>query len=396
MPKQPIISERARRVNPSPTLSITAKIKALKAQGQDLIGFTAGEPDFDTADHIKQAAIDALKEGFTKYTPTGGIDSLKAAICAKLKRDNGLAYENKNVLVSVGGKHSLFNAFLALLDPGDEVIIPAPYWVTYPEQVVFAEGKPVFVQTTEAEGFKLTADQVAKAITPKTKALVLNSPSNPTGAVYAAEEIEKIAKLAVANDFWVISDEMYERLTYGEEAVSIASFGPDIWARTLTMNGCSKAYSMTGWRIGYTAGPAEVIAAMTRIQDQSTSNPTSIAQRAAVAALTGPQDVVETMRLAFMERRDVLVNGLNALPGVRCPRPGGAFYVFPDFSAWYKGGIKGSDDLAAVLLDKYGLGVIPGSGFGADNCIRLSYATSMAAIEGGLERFKKAARDLAG
>lgn len=395
MPKEPVISERARRVNPSPTLSLTAKIKAMKADGADIIAFTAGEPDFDTPQHIKQAAIDALNQGFTKYTPTGGTPALKSAVCEKLKRDNGLDYEPKNVLVSVGGKHSLFNAFLTLIDSGDEVIIPAPYWVTYPEQVVFAEGKPVIVETKESEGFKLKADAVKAALTPRTKALVLNSPSNPTGAVYDAEELEKIARLAVENDFWVVSDEMYEQLTYGEKAVSIASFGPEIYARTLTMNGCSKAYSMTGWRIGYTAGPADVIAAMTRIQDQSTSNPTSIAQSAAVAALAGPQDVVAEMRDAFHKRRDVLVDGLNALPGVRCPLPGGAFYVFPDFSGWLKGDLKGSDALAAVLLEKYGVGVIPGSGFGADTCVRLSYATSMEAIEEGLARLGKAAKDLA-
>lgn len=394
MSKQ-IISERARRVNPSPTLSLTAKIKALQAEGKDIIAFTAGEPDFDTPQHIKQAAIDALAEGFTKYTPTGGIVPLKAAICAKLKRDNGLEYENKNILVSVGGKHSLFNAFLTLLDPGDEVIIPAPYWVTYPEQVVFAEGKPVIVETAEKDGFKLTAASVEAAITPKTKALVINSPSNPTGAVYDPVELQKIARLAVEQDFWVVSDEMYERLTYGEKAVSIASFGDDIKARTLTMNGCSKAYSMTGWRIGYAAGPDSVIAAMTRIQDQSTSNPTSFAQRGAVAALTGPQEVVEEMRLAFQKRRDVLVMGLNSLRGVSCQLPGGAFYTFPDMSGWLQGDIKGSDDLATVLLEKYGLGVIPGSGFGADTCIRLSYATSMDNIEKGLERFARAEKDLA-
>ena len=396
MPKEPVISERARRVNPSPTLSLTAKIGAMKAEGADIIAFTAGEPDFDTPDHIKQAAIDALNQGFTKYTPTGGIPALKSAVCDKLNRDNGLSYEPKNVLVSVGGKHSLFNAFLALLDPGDEVIIPAPYWVTYPEQVIFAEGKPVVIETKESEGFKLKADAVKAALTPRTKALVLNSPSNPTGAVYEAEELEKIARLAVENDFWVISDEMYEQLTYGETAVSIASYGEDVKARTLTMNGCSKAYSMTGWRIGYTAGPADVIGAMTRIQDQSTSCPTSIAQRAAVAALNGPQEVVAVMRAAFNERRDVLVDGLNALPGVRCALPGGAFYAFPDFSGWLQGDITGSDALAAVLLEKYGVGVIPGSGFGADTCVRLSYATSMDAIREGLSRLEKASKDLAG
>jgi aspartate aminotransferase len=392
---QSVISQRARRVNPSPTLSLTAKIKALKAEGQDIVAFTAGEPDFDTPAHAKQAAIDAINEGFTKYTPTGGIPALKAAVCEKLKRDNGLDYQPGNVLVSVGGKHSLFNVMLALLDPGDEVIIPAPYWVTYPEQVTFAEGRPVFVQTSEADGFQLKAEAVAAAVTERTKLLILNSPNNPTGAVFAAAELEKIARLAVERDFWVVSDEMYEQLTYGETAVSIATFGEDIKARTLTLNGCSKAYSMTGWRIGYAAGPVEVIAAMTRIQDQSTSNPTSIAQRAAVAALAGPQEVVAEMRAAFHKRRDVLVDGLNSLPGVKCPLPGGAFYAFPDMSGWLKGDIKDADGLAALLLQEYGLGVIPGTGFGAPNCIRLSYATSMDAIEQGLERFRAAAKDLA-
>lgn len=396
MPKQPVISERARRVNPSPTLSLTAKINAMKADGADIVGFTAGETDFDTPAHIKQAALDAINEGFTRYTPTGGIPALKAAVCEKLERDNGLHYEPKQVLVSVGGKHSLFNAFLALLDPGDEVMIPAPYWVTYPEQVTFAEGKPVIVRTTEEDGFRLKAEAVRAALTPRTKALVLNSPSNPTGAVYEPSELRAIARLAVENDFWIISDEIYEQLTYGETAESIATYGEDVYARTLTVNGCSKAYSMTGWRIGYTAGPAEVIAAMTRIQDQSTSNPTSIAQRAAVAALAGPQQVVAEMRQAFHERRDILVKGLNDLPGVRCPVPGGAFYAFPDLSAWMTDGINGSDQLAAVLLERYGVGVIPGSGFGADSCVRLSYATGLKTIEEGLRRLRKASSDFAG
>jgi aspartate aminotransferase len=390
-----VISERARRVNPSPTLSITARIKAMQAEGRDVLAFGAGEPDFDTPEHIKQAARDALDAGFTKYTPTPGIDDLRKAICAKLKRENNLDYEPKNVIVSVGGKHSLFNAFLTLLDPGDEVIIPAPFWVSYPEQVVLAQGVPVYVHMPESDGFRLKADALEKALTPRTKLVVINSPSNPTGAVYEPEEIKKIARLAVERDFWVISDEIYDRLTYGEPPLSIASLGEDIWSRTLTINGLSKTYSMTGWRLGYTAGPEDVIKAMTRIQDQSTSNPTSIAQKAAVAALNGPQDAVEVMRKAFEERRNVLVNGLNELPGVKCPMPGGAFYAFPDVSGWFGGDIKGSDDLAGVLLEKYGVGVTPGSGFGADNCVRFSYATSMDVILEGLRRLKRAADDLA-
>lgn len=389
------VSQRAARVQPSPTLSITAKIKALQAEGRDIMAFGAGEPDFDTPAHIKQAAKDALDQGFTKYTPSSGIEPLKKAVCEKLERENGLHYETKNIIVSVGGKHSLYNIFMAMIDPGDEVIIPSPYWVSYPEQVRLCDGVPVYVDMPESDDFKLKASSVEAALTPKTKALVLNSPSNPTGAVFDPEEIRKIAKLAVEKDFWVISDEIYDRLTYGEKPLSIASLGSDIYKRTLTVNGCSKSYSMTGWRIGYAAGPVEIVKAMGRLQDQSTSNPTSIAQKAAVAALTGPQDVVEEMRKAFQERRDVLVAGLNKIPGVRCPNPGGAFYVFPDVSGWYSGEIKGSDALAGVLLEEYGVGVTPGSGFGADNCIRMSYATSMEVIKGGLERLARAANDLA-
>ncbi len=389
------VSQRAARVQPSPTLSITAKIKALQAEGRDILAFGAGEPDFDTPAHIKQAAKDALDQGFTKYTPSSGIEPLKKAVCEKLERENGLHYETKNIIVSVGGKHSLYNIFMAMIDPEDEVIIPSPYWVSYPEQVKLCDGVPVYVDMPESDDFQLKASSVEAALTSKTKALVLNSPSNPTGAVFDPEEIRKIAELAVKHDFWVISDEIYDRLTYGEKPLSIASLGPDIYERTLTVNGCSKSYSMTGWRIGYAAGPVEIVKAMGRLQDQSTSNPTSIAQKAAVAALTGPQDVVEEMRKAFQERRDVLVTGLNSLPGVRCPNPGGAFYVFPDVSGWYSGDIKGSDALAEVLLEKYGVGVTPGSGFGADNCIRMSYATSMEVIKGGLERLSRAANDLA-
>ena len=389
------VSQRAARVQPSPTLSITAKIKALQAEGRDIMAFGAGEPDFDTPAHIKQAAKDALDQGFTKYTPSSGIEPLKKAVCEKLERENGLHYETKNIIVSVGGKHSLYNIFMAMIDPGDEVIIPSPYWVSYPEQVKLCDGVPVYVDMPESDDFKLKASSVEAALTSRTKALVLNSPSNPTGAVFDPEEIRKIAELAVKHDFWVISDEIYDRLTYGDKPLSIASLGPEIYDRTFTVNGCSKSYSMTGWRIGYAAGPVEIVKAMGRLQDQSTSNPTSIAQKAAVAALTGPQDVVEEMRKAFQERRDVLVAGLNSLPGVRCPNPGGAFYVFPDVSGWYSGDIKGSDTLAEVLLEKYGVGVTPGSGFGADNCIRMSYATSMEVIKGGLERLARAASDLA-
>jgi aspartate aminotransferase len=395
------ISTRARNTAPSPTLAISAKAKSLAAQGIDVVGFGAGEPDFDTPEHIKQAAIDALHAGYTKYTPSSGDVDLKAAIVAKFARDNHLIYKPEQVIVSCGAKHSLYNLFQALLDPGDEVIISAPYWVTYPEQVRLADGKAVIVQTHAENEFMPTRDDVRAAITSRTKALILNSPSNPTGGVATRQQVKDLASLCLQHDLVLVSDEIYEHLIYdGKEHLSPASLGGEIFAKTVVVNGCSKAYSMTGWRIGYAAAAdTALIAAMGRLQDQSTSNPTSIAQKAAVAALNGPTDTVEAMRCAFESRRNLIVERLNAIPGVSCRMPGGAFYAFPDVSKLYgkRAGervIQGSDDLAAYLLEEVAVAVVPGSGFGADGHIRLSYATSSENIVKGLDRIDAAIRRL--
>ncbi|MBC8104694.1 MAG: pyridoxal phosphate-dependent aminotransferase [Cytophagales bacterium] len=396
------LSRRAKNALPSPTLAITAKASQLKADGVDVVGFGAGEPDFDTPDHIKEAAVDALAKGFTKYTPSAGIPALKKAIVEKLQSDSGLTYGPANVIVSCGGKHSLYNVFQALCEAGDEVIIPAPYWVSYPEQVKLADATPILIETTDASGFAPTIEQLRRAITPRTKAVVLNSPSNPTGAMWPRETIEALAALAVEHDFYVISDEIYEKIVYdGNVPLSIASLGDEIKKRTITVNGVSKTYSMTGWRIGYAAGEAEIISAMGRIQDSVTSNPTSIAQYAAVAALTGPQEFLGDWVAEFDRRRQVIVAGLNAIPGITCINPQGAFYVFPNVSALFgktpkSGGktIRSSDDFAEYLLTVAQVAVVPGSGFGAGDYVRLSYATSMAAIEKGLARIADSVRDL--
>jgi aspartate aminotransferase len=389
------ISQRARNTAPSPTLGITAQAKQLKAQGIDVISFGAGEPDFDTPEPIKRAAIDALEAGDTKYTPSAGTEPLRKAICEKLRRDNGLSYEPNEVIVSAGAKHSLYNLMQALLDPGDEVIVPAPYWVSYPEQVKLAGGTPVIANAREEDGFRVTAAAIEASITPATRMLIINSPSNPTGATIPADELQRIAELAVERDLIVVSDEIYEKLTYdGQRHTSIASFGEAIKARTFTVNGFSKAYSMTGWRLGYVAGDRTVVAAMGRIQDQSTSNPTSFAQAGAVAALTGPQDAVEEMRRAFEARRNTIIERLNAIPGVRCVKPGGAFYALPNVSGLLTAQIRDSDSLAEHLLNEARIAVVPGSGFGAPDHIRLSYATSMELIVEGLNRLEAAAKAL--
>jgi aspartate aminotransferase len=395
-----VLSDRVRKIKPSPTLAITAKAKAMKAEGIDVVGFGAGEPDFDTADHIKEAAIEAIRAGFTKYTPSGGIPELKKAIVDKLRSDSGLEYEPAEVLVSVGGKHSFYNLAQAFLQEGDEVIIPAPYWVSYPPMVTLAGATPVILDTDEKTEFKISPEQLRRAITDKTKALVLCSPSNPTGSGYSREELAGLGEIIVEKKIAVLSDEIYEKFTYdGFKWMSIASLSPELKERTYVLNAVSKTYSMTGWRIGYAAGNRETIAAMNKVQDQSTSNPTSISQKAAVAALTGPQDCVARMLEEFKKRRRVIVEGLNAIEGITCIWPQGAFYVFPNVSALYARKFEGkalgsSGGFTEYLLDTARVAVVPGEGFGADNYVRLSYATSMEVIEKGLSRIAEAVKRL--
>ena len=394
------ISQRAQRTSPSPTLAITAKARKMREEGIDVLSFGAGEPDFDTPEFVKEAAVTALREGFTKYTPTAGIEPLRKAICDKLWRDNGLKYEPNQIIVTCGGKHALYNAFQVICDPGDEVIIPAPYWVSYPEMVKLADGVPVFVYADESTGFVPTIDAIREKISARTRAIVVNSPCNPTGAVFHRQRLKEIAALALRHDLYIVSDEIYEKMVYdGHEHVSIASLGQEVKKRTILVNGMSKAYSMTGWRIGYAAAERELIAAMTRIQDQSTSNPTSIAQKAALAALQAPEDTVKQMVAAFAERRRAIVDGLNRIPGFRCAEPGGAFYAFPNVSAlygkrWGDRVINNSDAFAEYLLEVARVAVVPGSGFGADENIRLSYACSLETIRNGLARIADAVQAL--
>jgi aspartate aminotransferase len=395
-----VLADRLRTLAPSSTLAVQAKAKELRARGVDVISFGAGEPDFDTPERIKAAALEAMRHGHTKYTEVPGVPELRAAVCAKLKRDQGLAYEPADVLVSCGAKHTLFNLVVALVNPGDEVLIPSPYWVSYPEQVRLMGGVPVPVGTEESTGFDLDPARLRAAVTPRTKLIVINSPNNPTGAVFSPESLEAVARLAVERDLWVVSDECYEALTFEGRHVSIASFGPDIKARTIVVNTCSKAYAMTGWRIGYAAGPRPLIRAMTDVQSQVTSNPSSIAQWAAVEALTGLQDEVAKMAGEFDRRRRLIVDGLNALPGVRCVMPKGAFYAFANVSDLFgrKGSagvvLKGSVDVAAFLLERARVAVVPGVDFGSDAHVRLSYATSDALIAEGLARMETAIRQL--
>jgi aspartate aminotransferase len=389
------ISHRALNTAPSPTLGITARARQMRAQGIDVISFGAGEPDFDTPEPIKQAAITALEGGDTKYTASSGTEALKQAICEKLLRDNGLSYQPNEIIVSVGAKHTLYNIMQTVLDPGDEVIIPQPYWVSYPEQVKLAGGVPVFAEARESEGFRITAAAIRAVVTPRSRMLIVNSPSNPTGAAIEASELQNIADVAVERHLILVSDEIYEKLIYdGRRHTSIASLGEEVKARTLTVNGFSKAYSMTGWRLGYAAGDKAVVAAMGRIQDQSTSNPTSFAQAGAVAALKGPQETVARMARAFEERRNVIVDRLNRIPGISCVNPDGAFYVLPNISGLCSSSVPDSDALAEHLLAEARIAVVPGSGFGAPEHIRLSYATSMELIQEGMNRLEAAARKL--
>jgi aspartate aminotransferase len=395
-----ILSNRAKGLKPSPTLAINAKAKAMQAQGIRVVSFGAGEPDFDTPENIKRAAIKSIEEGFTKYTAVGGIDELKDAVIHKFQRDNQLTYKRSQILISCGGKHSFYNLAQALFDQGDEVIIPAPYWVSYPPMVALAEATPVIIETKEENGFKVTPEELKKAITPRTKALVLNSPSNPTGSAYTKKELEKIAEAAISHKFFVISDEIYEKIVYdGFEFRSIASLGEEIKGRTIIVHGVAKTYAMTGWRIGYTAGPEEIISAMSNIQGQSTSNPTSISQKASVEALIGPQDEVKKMVSAFTERRNYIVDRLNEISGVSCFKPIGAFYVFPNFSEHYGKSYQGkkitnSTELADYFLDVAKVALVPGVEFGADPFERLSYATSMKDIREGIDRIEEALKKL--
>jgi aspartate aminotransferase len=395
-----VLSNRAKGLKPSPTLAINAKAKSMQAQGIHVISFGAGEPDFDTPENIKQAAKKALDEGFTKYTPVGGIDELKDAIITKFQRDSGLTYKRSEILVSCGGKHSFYNLAQAIFDQGDEVIVPAPYWVSYPPMIALANASPVIVETTEKNEFKITPEDLKKAITPKTKALIINSPSNPTGSAYTKKELEKIAEIAISKNFFVISDEIYEKIVYdGFEFTSIVSLSEDMKKRTIIVHGVAKTYAMTGWRIGYTAGSEEIISAMNNIQSQSTSNPTSIAQKASVEALIGPQDEVRKMVNAFGQRRNYIVDRLNKMPGVSCYKPVGAFYVFPNFSSYYGKSYQGkkifnSTNLADFFLDVARVAVVPGIEFGADPFERLSYATSMEDIREGLDRIEEAINKL--
>ena len=389
------LSRKAASVKPSSTLAITAKAKALKAEGIDIVGFGAGEPDYNTPDNINEAAIRAIKEGFTKYTPASGTVELKKAVSDKFREFNGLNYEPNQIVISNGGKHSLTNIFEVLLNPGDEVIIPAPYWLTYPEIVKLADGVPVFLYGSKDNGYKVTAKQIREAVTDKTKAFILNTPSNPTGLVYSEEELRAIAEIAVAKDFYVVADEMYEYLIYdGKKHVSIASLGEEIYKRTITCSGVSKSYAMTGWRIGYTGSSTEIAKMMGSVQSHQTSNPNSIAQKAALEALTGDQSALEEMRVEFDKRRKYMYERISAMPLLDLLEPEGAFYVFVDFTnvleKSYKGQKIGTAARAAeILIEDYQVAVVPCADFGFDNFVRLSYAISLEAIEKGLDRIEK-------
>lgn len=389
------LSEKAIKIAPSLTLEITAKAKAMKAEGIDVIGFGAGEPDFDTPINIQKAGIKAIKEGNTRYTAASGIAELKKAICGKLKNDNGLEYTPKNIMVSSGAKHSIFNALYAILNPGDEVIISVPYWVSYPEMVKLADGVPVMIETKEDNDFKLTVKDLNNSLTNKTRVLILNSPNNPTGTVYSKKEIQDIANWAVKNNIFIISDEIYEKLIYdGEKHVSIASLNDEIKALTIVINGMSKAYAMTGWRIGYAAAHEDIIKVINNIQSHTTSNPCSISQYASVEGLVGNQDSIEYMKKHFDERRNYMVEKINSIEGLSCRKPKGAFYVMANISKFKGSTIKGikiesSLDFAKVMLDEAKVALVPGIAFGADDFVRLSYATSMENIKEGLERIEK-------
>ena len=391
------ISDALNRIQPSATIAISNKAMALKAEGKDVIGLAAGEPDFDTPDNIKEAAITAIKAGKTKYTPVDGIPELKKAICDKFKRENGLDYKPAQVSVGTGGKQVLFNALMATVNPGDEVIVPAPYWVSYPDIVMLAGGTPVFVDCTLEHGFKLQAADLDKAITPKTKWLILNSPSNPSGAAYSRAELKALTDVLLKHpQVWVLSDDMYEHLVYDDFAFTTpAQVEPKLYDRTLTMNGVSKSYCMTGWRIGYGAGPEALIRAMSKLQSQSTSNPSSIAQWAAVEALNGPQDFIPRNNTVFKERRDLVVSMLNQAKGISCPTPEGAFYVYPSCqgaigkTATSGNVIKTDEDFVTELLASEGVAAVHGGAFGMSPFFRISYATATETLEDACKRIQR-------
>jgi aspartate aminotransferase len=389
------LAPRVAAIKPSPTLALNAKAKALAAKGADVISFAAGEPDFDTPSFIKKAAVEALDSGFTKYTATPGIPELRAAIADKLKRENGLEFGVEQIIASVGAKHSLYNVFQALLGEGDQVVVFAPYWVSYPDMVLLAGGEPVIVETSEENGYAPDPAALKKALGPRVKAVILNSPSNPTGAVLSEAQLRGIAEVLRAHHCLVVTDDIYEKLLYLDRPFqNIANVAPELKERTVVVNGFSKAFSMTGWRLGYAAGPKELVAAMQMVQDQSTSNPASIVQKGGVAALRGPRDEMQAMVREFKARRDLIVSGLNAIEGIRCRTPEGAFYAFPDVRRLLEGRYKGerigtSLRLSEILLDDFQIAAVPGQPFGAEGHLRLSFATSRPAIEKGLDRLRK-------
>ncbi|MYL28537.1 MULTISPECIES: pyridoxal phosphate-dependent aminotransferase [Halobacillus] len=385
------LAERVQSLTPSTTLAITAKAKALKAEGHDVIGLGAGEPDFNTPSYILDAAKQAMDEGLTKYTPAGGIPELKVSITEKLKRDQQLTYSNEQIIVTTGAKHALFTLFQVILNPGDEVIVPAPYWVSYPEQIKLAQGNPVIVPAEEANHFKLTPEQLKASITDQTKAVIINSPSNPTGMMYSEEELKALGDICLEHGLLIVSDEIYEKLIYTEEEhVSIAQLSDELYNQTVIINGVSKSHSMTGWRIGFAAGPKEIIKGMTNMASHSTSNPTSIAQYAALAAYQGSEEKVDEMKKAFKERLDVLHKLLLEIPGVKCAKPSGAFYLFPNvIETASLCGFSSVDDLVKALLDEEKVALVPGSGFGSPENVRLSYATSLEQLEEAAGRIRR-------
>lgn len=395
-----LLAGRIRQIPPSATLALNAKANHLKAQGVDIVNFGVGEPNFETPENIREAGIRAIREGFTRYTPVGGIPELKEAIANKFQEDYGLTYKPSEIIVSCGGKHALYNLFQVFFNPGDEVLIPAPYWVSYVPMAMLAEAVPVVVPTREANGFKVTPEELKEHLTPRTKALILNSPSNPTGSLYSRAELEALAPEVLEHGLYVISDDIYDKIRFdGAPFINMAMLGPELMARTFVLNGLSKTYAMTGWRIGYLAGPEAAVQAAVNLQSQSTSNPTSISQKAGVEALSGPQEAVASMVAEFAWRRDDIYQRVLGLPGVTTTKPAGAFYIFPNFSFYYDSlkpapGQSHSQALADYLLEEAKVAAVPGVEFGEDKCLRFSYATSRERIATGLARIQAALKKL--